>query len=126
MAPRRQLPVPPKDRGFDHVVWTKGGGVGSRLIIGGTCKQVCIVGSNDELVKMQDEDDGIEGSFSTNFFSQPSDGMDGGQSRGEEAVLCLHTNRDRARSISPSAGRSRGVDAKVGSIENIDKNMGGC
>ena len=117
-------PFRPKDRGFDHVVWTKGGGVGQSPDYWGNMQTGLHCWINDELVEMQDEDDGIEGSFSTNFFF--SRAMEWMEVKAEEkkpffAYIPTATVHDPFH-LPPDA--REGVDAKVGSIENIDKNMG--
>ena len=117
-------PFRPKDRGFDHVVWTKGGGVGQSPDYWGNMQTSLHAWINDELVEMKDEDDGIEGSFSTNYFFNRA--MDWIEVKAKEkkpffAYIPTATVHDPFH-LPPDA--REGVDAVTGSIENIDKNMG--
>ena len=61
-------PFRPKDRGFEYVAWIKGGGTGQLPDYWDNTNKHAKILVNDVLVDMTDEDDGIEGAFTTNFF----------------------------------------------------------
>ncbi|RJE73988.1 sulfatase-like hydrolase/transferase [Reichenbachiella sp. MSK19-1] len=117
-------PFRPKDRGFEHVAWIKGGGTGQQPDYWGNTNQTASVWVNDELVKMTDEDDGIEGAFTTNFFmNRAMDFMEENIQKEKPFFAYIPLGTAHAPHVMPPDARE-GVSAKVGTIENIDKNYG--
>ncbi|MDW7695865.1 sulfatase-like hydrolase/transferase [Flammeovirgaceae bacterium SG7u.111] len=117
-------PFRPKDRGFEYVAWTKGGGTGQLPDYWGNTNQSASMWVNDSLVKMVDEDDGIEGAFTTNFFiSCAMDFMDENIQKNKPFFAYIPLATAHAPHVMPPDARS-GVSAKTGTIENIDKNFG--
>ena len=117
-------PFRPKDRGFEHVVWTKGGGVGQAPDYWGNMNDQATFWVNDRLVKMTDEDDGIEGAFSTTFaFNRAMDFMTDNLKKNRPFFVYLPTATAHSPFHMPPDARP-GLNAKNATVENIDKNMG--
>ncbi|MFC1761084.1 glycoside hydrolase N-terminal domain-containing protein [Planctomycetota bacterium] len=117
-------PFRPKDRGFEYVAWTKGGGTGQQPDYWGNTNNSASMWVNDRLVKMTDEDDGIEGAFTTNFFfNRAMEFMDENIQKNKPFFAYIPTATAHAPHVLPPDARE-GVSAKTGTIENIDKNMG--
>ena len=117
-------PFRPKDRGFDYVAWVKGGGTGQQPDYWDNTNNHANIWVNDSLVEMTDEDDGIEGAFTTNFFFNRSmDFMEENIQKKKPFFAYIPLGTAHAPHVSPPDARS-GVGAKTGTIENIDKNMG--
>lgn len=117
-------PFRPKDRGFEYVAWTKGGGTGQQPDYWGNTNNSASMWVNDSLVKMTDEDDGIEGAFTTNFFfNRAMEFMDKNIKKGKPFFAYIPTATAHGPHHMPTDAR-KGVKASTGTIENIDKNMG--
>jgi arylsulfatase A-like enzyme len=117
-------PFRPKDRGFDYVAWTKGGGTGQQPDYWGNTNKDASMWVNDRLVKMTDEDDGIEGAFTTTFFfNRAMEFMDENIKQHKPFFAYLPMGTAHAPHVLPPDARE-GVSAITGTIENIDKNMG--
>ncbi|HAV64297.1 MAG TPA: sulfatase [Verrucomicrobiales bacterium] len=117
-------PFRPKDRGFDHVAWTKAGGVGQTPDYWGNMNTRATVRVNDELVEMTDEDDGIEGAFTTNFFfNRAMEWIESNVQMSSPFFAYIPTATAHDPHHFPPDARE-GVDAKSATVENIDKNMG--
>ncbi|MCH6255371.1 sulfatase-like hydrolase/transferase [Puniceicoccaceae bacterium K14] len=117
-------PFRPKDRGFEYVAWTKGGGTGQQPDYWGNSNTDASMWVNDTLVKMTDEDDGIEGAFTTNFFmNRAMEFMDENIQKNKPFFAYIPLATAHAPHVMPPDARE-GVSAKTGTIENIDKNMG--
>lgn len=117
-------PFRPKDRGFEHVVWTKAGGVGQTPDFWGNMNTRASVWVNDELVEMRDEDDGIEGAFTTNFFfNRAMEWMESNVRLDRPFFAYIPTATAHDPHHFPPDARD-GIDAKSATVENIDKNMG--
>ena len=118
-------PFRPKDRGFEYVAWTKGGGVGQQPDYWGNMHHDAHYWVNDSLVEMTDEDDGMKGAFVTNsMFNRSFEFMEANQKENKPFFLYFPTAA--AHSPWPKApGDARdGITAKVATVENIDKNVG--
>ena len=117
-------PFRPKDRGFDYVAWTKAGGVGQQPDYWGNMNTRASIWVNDKIVKMTDEDDGIEGAFTTNFFfNRAMEFMEENIQKSKPFFAYIPTATAHGPHHMPPDARS-GVRASTGTIENIDKNMG--
>lgn len=117
-------PFRPKDRGFEYVAWIKGGGTGQQPDYWGNTNKAASMWVNDELVKMTDEDDGIEGAFTTNFFmNRAMEFMDENIKKKKPFFAYIPLGTAHAPHVLPPDARE-GVSAKTGTIENIDKNFG--
>ena len=117
-------PFRPKDRGFEYVAWIKGGGTGQLPDYWGNTNRSASMWVNDSLVKMTDEDDGIEGAFTTNFFmDRAMDFMEDNIEKNKPFFAYIPLGTAHAPHVMPPDARE-GVSAKTGTIENIDKNMG--
>ena len=117
-------PFRPKDRGFEHVVWTKGGGVGQAPDYWGNMNDQATFWVDDRLVKMTDEDDGIEGAFSTTFaFNRAMEFMTDNLKKNRPFFVYLPTATAHSPFHMPPDARP-GLKAKDATVENIDKNMG--
>lgn len=117
-------PFRPKDRGFEYVAWTKGGGTGQLPDYWGNTNQSAHMWVNDTLVEMTDEDDGIEGAFTTNFFlNRAMEFMEDNIEKDQPFFAYIPLGTAHAPHVMPPDARE-GVSAKTGTIENIDKNMG--
>lgn len=117
-------PFRPKDRGFEYVAWIKGGGTGQLPDYWGNTNNHAKILVNDVLVDMTDEDDGIEGAFTTNFFfNRAFEFMDDNIKKEKPFFVYIPLGTAHAPHVSPPDARD-GVNAKTGTIENIDKNMG--
>jgi arylsulfatase A-like enzyme len=117
-------PFRPKDRGFEYVAWIKGGGTGQLPDYWDNTNNHAKVLVNDVLVEMTDEDDGIEGAFTTNFFfNRAMEFMDDNIKKEKPFFAYIPLGTAHAPHVSPPDTRD-GVNAKTGTIENIDKNMG--
>lgn len=118
-------PFRPRDRGFEYVAWTKGGGVGQQPDYWGNMHHDAHYWVNDTLVRMTDEDDGLKGAFLTNsMFNRAFEFMEATQKQNKPFFLYLPTAA--AHSPWPKApGDARhGLAAKPATVENIDKNVG--
>ncbi len=118
-------PFRPKDRGFEYVAWTKGGGLGQQPDYWGNMNHVAHYWVNDQLIEMTDEDDGLEGAFVTNtMFNRAFEFMQ--QSKSNRKPFFLYLPTAAAHSPWPKApGDARsGLNAKPATVENIDKNVG--
>ena len=117
-------PFRPKDRGFEHVVWTKAGGVGQQPDYWGNMNTRASVWVNDKIVKMTDEDDGIEGAFTTNFFfNRAMEWIEENAKKNKPFFAYIPTATAHGPHHMPPDARS-GIRASTATIENIDKNMG--
>jgi arylsulfatase A-like enzyme len=117
-------PFRPKDRGFEYVAWIKGGGTGQQPDYWGNTNNDASIWVNDELVKMTDEDDGIKGAFTNNFFfNRAMEFMDDNIEKKKPFFAYIPLGTAHAPHVKPPDARE-GVGAKTGTIENIDKNMG--
>ena len=117
-------PFRPKDRGFENVSWIKGGGTGQQPDYWGNTNNHAHIWVNDTLVEMTDEDDGIEGAFTTNFFFNRSmDFMEENIKKKKPFFAYIPLGTAHAPHVAPPDARS-GAGAKTATIENIDKNMG--
>jgi arylsulfatase A-like enzyme len=117
-------PFRPKDRGFEYVAWTKGGGTGQQPDYWGNTNNSASMWINDSLVKMKDEDDGIKGAYTTNFFfNRAMEFMDGNIEKKKPFFAYIPTATAHGPHYMPADGRD-GVRPFVGTVENIDKNMG--
>ncbi|MGJ8653187.1 MAG: sulfatase-like hydrolase/transferase [Opitutaceae bacterium] len=117
-------PFRPKDRGFEYVAWTKGGGTGQQPDYWGNTNQSASMWVNDVLVKMTDEDDGIEGAFTTNFFmNRAMEFIEENIKKNKPFFAYIPLATAHSPHVMPPDARE-GVSAKTGTIENIDKNMG--
>ncbi|MFB9052700.1 sulfatase-like hydrolase/transferase [Formosa undariae] len=117
-------PFRPKDRGFDYVAWIQGGGTGQQPDYWGNTNNESHMWVNDTLVEMTDEDDGIEGAFTTNFFmNRAMDFMEDNIEKNKPFFAYIPLGTAHAPHVLPPDARE-GVSAKTGTIENIDKNMG--
>lgn len=117
-------PFRPKDRGFEYVAWIKGGGTGQQPDYWGNTNNAAHIWVNDTLVEMTDEDDGIKGAFTTNFFmNRAMDFMDENIRREKPFFAYIPLGTAHAPHVMPPDARD-GVSAKTGTIENIDKNFG--
>ncbi|WP_158408963.1 sulfatase-like hydrolase/transferase [Formosa agariphila] len=117
-------PFRPKDRGFEYVAWIKGGGTGQQPDYWGNTNNHAHMWVNDSLVEMTDEDDGIEGAFTTNFFmNRAMDFMDENIKKDKPFFAYIPLGTAHAPHVMPPDARE-GVSAKTGTIENIDKNFG--
>ena len=118
-------PFRPKDRGFQYVAWTKGGGVGQQPDYWGNMHHAAHYWVNDALVKMTDEDDELKGAFVTNsMFNRAFEFME--DSKRNDKAFFLYLPTAAAHSPWPKApGDAReGLGAKPATVENIDKNVG--
>ncbi|MGB7323484.1 MAG: sulfatase-like hydrolase/transferase [Rubripirellula sp.] len=118
-------PFRPKDRGFEYVAWTKGGGAGQQPDYWGNMHHSAHYWVNDELVEMTDEDDGLEGAFLTNsMFNRAFEFMEDNQKKNKPFFLYLPTAA--AHSPWPEAPKDArsGLGSKPATVENIDKNVG--
>ncbi|TXG39048.1 sulfatase-like hydrolase/transferase [Seonamhaeicola maritimus] len=117
-------PFRPQDRGFEYVAWTKGGGTGQQPDYWGNTNNSASMWVNDSLVKMTDEDDGIEGAFTTNFFfNRAMEFMDDNIKKKKPFFAYIPTATAHGPHFSPPDARED-VRAFTGTVENIDKNMG--
>ncbi|QDO95457.1 sulfatase-like hydrolase/transferase [Formosa sediminum] len=117
-------PFRPKDRGFEYVAWIKGGGTGQQPDYWGNTNNQAHMWVNDSLVEMTDEDDGIPGAFTTNFFmNRAMDFMSDNIEKNKPFFAYIPLGTAHAPHVLPPDARE-GVSAKKGTIENIDKNMG--
>ncbi|XMO85366.1 sulfatase-like hydrolase/transferase [Algibacter sp. AS12] len=117
-------PFRPKDRGFDYVAWTKGGGTGQQPDYWGNTNNSASMWVNDVLVKMEDEDDDIEGAYTTNFFfNRAMEFMDENIEKKKPFFAYIPTATAHGPHFSPPDARE-GIRAFTGTVENIDKNMG--
>ncbi|WP_372743949.1 sulfatase-like hydrolase/transferase [Lutibacter sp.] len=117
-------PFRPKDRGFENVAWIKGGGTGQQPDYWGNTNNKASIWVNDNLVEMTDEDDGIEGAFTTNFFfNRAFEFMEENINKGKPFFTYLPLATAHAPHVMPPDTRE-GINAKTATIENIDKNMG--
>lgn len=117
-------PFRPKDRGFEYVAWTKGGGTGQQPDYWGNTNNSASMWVNDILVKMEDEDDGIEGAYTTNFFfNRAMEFMDDNIEKNKPFFAYLPTATAHGPHFSPPDARE-GVRPFTSTVENIDKNMG--
>ncbi|CAH8281484.1 arylsulfatase A-like enzyme [Mariniflexile fucanivorans] len=117
-------PFRPKDRGFEHVSWIQGGGTGQQPDYWGNTNQSASMWVDDKLVEMTDEDDGIEGAFTTNFFmNRTMDFIDENIKKNKPFFAYVPLGTAHSPHVLPPDARE-GVSAKTGTIENIDKNFG--
>ena len=117
-------PFRPKDRGFEYVAWTKGGGTGQQPDYWGNTNNSASAWVNDKVVKMTDEDDGIEGAFTTNFFfNRAMEFMSDNIEKKKPFFAYIPTATAHDPHYMPPDARD-GVRALTATIENIDKNMG--
>ncbi|WP_117882426.1 sulfatase-like hydrolase/transferase [Aureibaculum luteum] len=117
-------PFRPKDRGFEYVAWIQGGGTGQQPDYWGNTNNNANILVNDTLVEMTDEDDGIEGAFTTNFFFNRSmEFMEENIKKKKPFFAYIPLGTAHAPHVTPPDARN-GVGAKTATIENIDKNMG--
>jgi len=117
-------PFRPKDRGFDYVAWTKGGGIGQAPDYWGNMNNRASFWVNDSVVKMTDDDDGLKGAFSTNsFFNLAMGFMEDNIAKNKPFFAYIPTATAHSPWHMPPDAR-KGVKAKQATVENIDKNMG--
>ncbi|MCM2373628.1 sulfatase-like hydrolase/transferase [Aporhodopirellula aestuarii] len=118
-------PFRPKDRGFEYVAWTKGGGAGQQPDYWGNMHHSAHYWVNDELVEMTDEDDGLEGAFLTNsMFNRAFEFMEDNQNKNKPFFLYFPTAAAHSPWPKGPADARPGVPAKPATVENIDKNIG--
>lgn len=119
-------PFRPKDCGFEYVARHRGGGVGqAKDYWGNSNHPPSKYWVNDRLVPLTDEDDGIKGALSTNFFfGRAMEFMAQAieQDRPFFAYLPLNAAHGPIDAHPPDA--RPGVDWKTAMVENIDRNMG--
>lgn len=124
----------PKDRGFEHVVMLKGGGIDQQFNPWGNRNTVpCTIFENDRPVQLSDENGtlpgfrpaaGRSGAFSSNYFTTEAiNYMKARLSREEPFFVYLPYNVAHAPNDMPPDARP-GVDAHTATIENLDKNVG--
>ena len=118
-------PFRPKDRGFEYVAWTKGGGAGQQPDFWGNMHHSAHYWVNDELFEMTDEDDGLQGAFLTNsMFNRAFEFMEGTKEKNKPFFLYLPTAAAHSPwPVGPGDARS-GLKPKPATVENIDKNVG--
>ena len=118
-------PFRPKDRGFEYVAWTKGGGVGQQPDYWGNMSHAAHYWVNDSLVEMTDEDDGLKGAFLTNsIFNRAFEFMEENQKNDKPFFVYLPTAAAHSPwPKGPQDARS-GLKPKPATVENIDKNVG--
>ncbi|WP_373942890.1 sulfatase-like hydrolase/transferase [Polaribacter sejongensis] len=117
-------PFRPKDRGFEYVAWIKGGGTSQQPDYWDNTNNHANIWVNDSLVKMTDEDDGIKGAFTNNFFfNRAMEFMDANIEKKKPFFVYLPLGTAHAPHVTPPDAR-KGASAKTATIENIDKNMG--
>ena len=117
-------PFRPEDKGFEHVAWLPGGGTGQIADFWGNTNDSATAHINGELVEMVDEDDGIEGAFTTNFFfNRAMEFMDENIQKGKPFFAYIPTGTAHNPQVMPPDAR-RGLSAAQATMENIDKNMG--
>jgi len=117
-------PFRPKDRGFEYVAWTKGGGTGQQPDYWGNTNNSASVWVNDKVVTMTDEDDGIEGAFTTNFFfNRAMEFMSDNIDKKKPFFAYIPTATAHGPHYMPPDARE-GASKFVATVENIDKNMG--
>ena len=117
-------PFRPGDRGFEYVAWTKGGGTGQQPDYWGNTNDSASAWVNGEIVKMTDENDGIEGAFTTNFFfNRAMEFMDENIQKNKPFFAYIPTATAHGPHFMPPDARE-GIRASTGTVENIDKNMG--
>lgn len=118
-------PFRPRDRGFEHVVMFRGGGVDQQPDYWGNRNVApSMIYENDCLVPLVDDDDGIAGAFSTNHFtSRAIDYMRDRAQTAEPFFAYIAYNVAHAPQDMPPDARP-GIDARAATIENFDKNIG--
>ncbi|TWU50818.1 Arylsulfatase [Rubripirellula tenax] len=118
-------PFRPKDRGFEYVAWTKGGGAGQQPDYWGNMHHAAHYWVNDALVEMTDEDDGLKGAFLTNsMFNRAFEFMEENQKNNKPFFVYLPTAAAHSPwPQGPEDARS-GLSSKPATVENIDKNVG--
>ena len=118
-------PFRPKDRGFEYVAWTKGGGAGQQPDYWGNMHHSAHYWVNDELVEMTDEDDGLEGAFLTNsMFNRAFEFMEDNQKQNKPFFLYLPTAAAHSPWPKGPGDARSGLNPKQATVENIDKNVG--
>ena len=118
-------PFRPKERGFDHTAMHLGGGIdqqpnpwGNRDVPPAT---LFVDGQPQALV---DEDDGMNGAYSTNFFTNRALGFIRARHAAREPFFAyLAYNIAHAPFDVPPDARA-GIDARTAIIENLDQNLG--
>ncbi len=117
-------PFRPQDFGFDHVAWSRGGGVGQQPDFWGNTNIAGTFEVNGEWIEMTDEEDGIPGAFSNNFFfNRAMDFMGEQIEQGKPFFTYLTPATAHTPHFLPPDAAA-GVSPLQGTVENIDKNMG--
>lgn len=121
-------PLRPKDRGFEHVVMIRGGGIDQQPNFWGdrnTTPSTIFV--NDQPVELTESNGGLpgtSGAFATSFFTaQAMDYMKTCQARQEPFFAYVPYNVAHGPQDLPPDARA-GVSARTATIENMDKNIG--
>ncbi len=119
------FPFRPQDRGFEYCAVIHGGGVGQQHDFWGNSNlKPSTYFINGDPVPLRDEDDGIPGAFSANFFtSRAIDYMKERAALGEPFFVYLPWNVAHGPQDMPPDARA-GIPARRATIENLDKNMG--
>jgi arylsulfatase A-like enzyme len=119
-------PSRPKDNGFEYIACCRGGGVGqAKDYWGNSNHPPSKYWVNDKLVPLVDEDDGIPGALSTNFFtSRAIEFMQQEAGKGKPFFAYLPYNAAHGPIDRMPPDARRGIDWKTAMIENIDKNVG--
>ena len=118
-------PFRPKDRGFEHVVWHRGGGVGQQHDHWGNSNLMpSTYFIDDRPTPLTDESDGIVGAYSTNFFfSRAVEYVSRCSAAGKPFFIYMSTTVAHGPQDMPTDARP-GIDARTAAIENLDKNVG--
>jgi len=127
-------PFRPKDRGFEHVVMIRGGGIDQQPDFWGNRNTVpCTLYDDDRPVELTDangglpgtkETPGISGAFATSFFTaRAMDYMKTCQDKQEPFFVYLPYNVAHSPNDRPPDARP-GINAHTATIENMDKNVG--
>ena len=118
-------PFRPRDRGFEHTAAIRGGGIdqqpnpwGNRNLPPAT------LFVDDRPVPLTDEDDGIPGAFSTDFFTTRAlDYIRERTARSEPFFAYLAYNVAHGPQDRPADARA-GTNDHTATVENLDKNIG--
>jgi len=117
-------PFRPADQGFEQVVWAPGGGVGQQPDYWGNRHTGGSFMVNGQPVRMVDDNDGITGAYSTNFFfNRAMEFMQININQQKPFFAYIPSPAAHDPQIMPPDA-ANGVTALQGTIENIDKNVG--
>lgn len=119
-------PFRPKERGFEDVVIHLGGGIGQQAdYFGNSNVMPSTYFVNDKPVQLTDEDDGIEGAFSTNFFfTYAMKFIEKNANEKKPFFAYIPTNTAHGPHLHSPPDAREGISVRTATIENIDKNMG--